>query len=157
MPFTRMAISLRSRPTAEAHVILMDDTKTLKEYINTTIIVIISWLMLALLAAWFFGFWPVTIKGWLVTLIAGPIVWVVWELFGEVSRKIIGMIPLIGAFKKSAEIKDPGKHVSLYRILYLFLEIVIIGAFTVGLIIFLNKFFGNSFEPISLFLQENFK
>ncbi len=119
--------------------------------------VIFSWFVLVasiLLLTWI---WPTTATGWVVTFVAGPIVYIIFEMFSELFQQVVKSIPIIGKLHSKYENEDSGKSISIHRMGYLFLLIAVVGLLFISISIVSQKYVGGVLEPISMFLKNNYK
>ena len=131
--------------------------QNIKENFGTFIVIIMCWVFLSILAAWFFEFWPTSPIGWITVLIVGPLLFVFREILDSITKFVIGIMPILGGYQRKAARRSSEKQVSFYRMSYLFIEIIIGAILIIGLGVLLSKLFGSSLDPIGAFINSNFK
>jgi hypothetical protein len=125
--------------------------------LNSIVIIVVCWAFFAFLALWTFSLWPKTLLGWLLTLVVGPVVFIVVQALGEGFCELIRKIPFLKKTRNEIEIKTKNKRTSLTRINYLFFELIIFLAIFGAALYLLHTYLGDSLDPVFNFFNTHFK
>jgi hypothetical protein len=116
----------------------------------------VSWIMLTALAFFIFETWPKTLIGWILSITAGPLAFLIIELVGEAWHSAFQKISFLAKVRTRALERGNGKEISLYRMGYLLIHMVLFAGITIMIIRVLSSLPGNSATPIESFFKINF-
>ena len=114
------------------------------------------WLFLVAFTLWFFEIWPKTVLGWILAISLGPLVFLMLQAVGELAHSVFQKIPFLAKLRAIAQEQGKGKKISLSRMGYLFIDIVLF--FGVGILILyiLSSILGDSTTPIESFYDKHY-
>lgn len=125
--------------------------------INSLLVILSVWFLLAIFALWFFELWPKTKVGWICSLTVGPAIYLIFQITVEGFTELFKKIPLVDKIRTRVEYETKKKRLSIYRIFYLLIETLAL-LLIFGFIVFLlYKVFGEGPNTLADFFQHNFK
>jgi len=114
------------------------------------------WIVLAVVCMAFFRTWPKTALGWVVGLLAAPVVFILAEGLAGLVAAGFGKIPLVSRARQDIEERNKDKTVSSERIMFVLVELVVMAAILGGIVYGIYRLSGDSFAPAVTFFKENF-
>jgi len=114
------------------------------------------WVVLVALALWFFEIWPKTLLGWILAISLGPLIFLIFQVVGELAHSVFQKIPFLANLKANAEEQGKGKQISLSRMGYLFIDIVLFVGLGILILSALSSMLGDSTTPIESFFEKHY-
>lgn len=146
------AVNKRISPT----IIRPTERRSVFGWVSTFLGFLAIWTILSIMGLWFFSMWPKTPLGWSLALAIGPVVFIIFELLGELAHSGFQRIPGLAGLRSKAEMKGEGRSISGARMSYLFVEILLFVGIAMLLVWAVSRLLGDTLEPVSSFFERHY-